>query len=136
LPDFLGTIYQHGGKCTKLPQNRPNVHKIYQNLPLQGPPKFAQIRILGLKKVPSGNPVSGARTFGSLEMNATKFFLAKKRSQKKVRKKSEKSQEQLPNVFASAIAQCKRNVLLHPTLQFGCRKKNCQIIILFNANLF
>jgi hypothetical protein len=88
LPDFLGTIYQHGGKCTKLPQNRPNVHKIYQNLPLQGPPKFAQIRILGLKKVPSGNPVSGARTFGSLEMNATKFFLAKKRSQKKVRKKS------------------------------------------------
>jgi hypothetical protein len=27
---FLGTIYQHVEKYTKLPQNIPNVHKIYQ----------------------------------------------------------------------------------------------------------
>jgi hypothetical protein len=27
---FLGTIYQKGGKYTKVPQNMPNVHKIYQ----------------------------------------------------------------------------------------------------------
>jgi hypothetical protein len=53
-------------KCTKLSQNIPEVHKIYQmsvkyticvyvnipnrqNLPLQDPPKFTQIRFLGLK---------------------------------------------------------------------------------------
>jgi hypothetical protein len=28
-----------------------NVHKIYQHLPLQDPPKFAQIRMFGLKMV-------------------------------------------------------------------------------------
>jgi hypothetical protein len=27
---FLGAIYQHGGKCTKLPQNIQNGHKMYQ----------------------------------------------------------------------------------------------------------
>jgi hypothetical protein len=27
---FLGTIFQHGEKYTKLPQNIPNYHKIYQ----------------------------------------------------------------------------------------------------------
>jgi hypothetical protein len=27
---YVGTIYQHGGKYTKLPQNIPNGHKIYQ----------------------------------------------------------------------------------------------------------
>jgi hypothetical protein len=30
LPDFLGTIYQNGEKYTKLPQNIPSSHKIYQ----------------------------------------------------------------------------------------------------------
>jgi hypothetical protein len=29
-------------KYTKWPQNRPFGHKIYQHLPLQGPPKFTQ----------------------------------------------------------------------------------------------
>jgi hypothetical protein len=37
-------------KYTKLPQHAPNGHKIYQHLPLQDPPKFNQIGILGLKK--------------------------------------------------------------------------------------
>jgi hypothetical protein len=36
-------------KYTKVPQNRPNDHKIYQRLPLQDPPKFTQICIFGLK---------------------------------------------------------------------------------------
>jgi hypothetical protein len=36
-------------KYTKWPKNRPKGHKIYQNLPLQEPPKFTQIGILGLK---------------------------------------------------------------------------------------
>jgi hypothetical protein len=65
---FLGTTYQTGEKCTKLPQNKqmsinytkgpfniPNFHKIYQHLALQDPPKFMQIWILGLKNMPSGN---------------------------------------------------------------------------------
>jgi hypothetical protein len=29
--------------------NRPNGHKIYQDFPLQDPPKFTQIGIFGLK---------------------------------------------------------------------------------------
>jgi hypothetical protein len=36
-------------KYTKLLQNEPNVHKIYQNLSLQDPPKMTQIWIFGLK---------------------------------------------------------------------------------------
>jgi hypothetical protein len=51
-------MYQITAKYTKWQQNisngrkipRPNVHKIYQHLPLQGSPKFTQIRIVGLKK--------------------------------------------------------------------------------------
>jgi hypothetical protein len=27
---LLGATYQNGGKYTKLPQNTPNVHKVYQ----------------------------------------------------------------------------------------------------------
>jgi hypothetical protein len=27
---FLGTVYQNGEKYSKLPQNIPDVHKIYQ----------------------------------------------------------------------------------------------------------
>jgi hypothetical protein len=59
---FLGTTYQNGEKYTKLPQNEPKGHKIYlfdtnipngnniyQQFPLEGPPKFSQIDILGLK---------------------------------------------------------------------------------------
>jgi hypothetical protein len=57
-------LYQHLEKYTRLPQNipfghkiyqmaikipRPNVHKIYQNLILQDPPKLTQIAIFGLK---------------------------------------------------------------------------------------
>jgi hypothetical protein len=34
----------------KWPYYRPNVHKMYLHVPLQGPPKFTQIRIFGLKK--------------------------------------------------------------------------------------
>jgi hypothetical protein len=37
----------------------PNVHKMYQHLPLQGPPKFAQIWIFGLKtnRLATLNPI-------------------------------------------------------------------------------
>jgi hypothetical protein len=44
-------------KYTNWPQIRPNSNKIYKCLPLQGPPKFTQFGILGLKiYVPSSNP--------------------------------------------------------------------------------
>jgi hypothetical protein len=36
-------------KYIKCPYNRPNVHKTYQHLPLQDPPKFTQIANFGLK---------------------------------------------------------------------------------------
>jgi hypothetical protein len=36
-------------KYNKRPLNGPSVHKIYQHLPLQDPPKFSQISIFGLK---------------------------------------------------------------------------------------
>jgi hypothetical protein len=42
----MGATYKNGGKYNKLP---PNIHKIYQHLPLQDPPKFTQIGIFGLK---------------------------------------------------------------------------------------
>jgi hypothetical protein len=32
-----------------MPQNKPNIHKKYQHLPLQDPPEFTQIGILGLR---------------------------------------------------------------------------------------
>jgi hypothetical protein len=51
-----GKIYKMTIKYTKRPDNRTNGHKIYQHLPLQDPPKFTQIRVLGLKAIPSGNP--------------------------------------------------------------------------------
>jgi hypothetical protein len=35
---------------------RPSVHKIYQHLPLQDPPKFTQIWIFWFENRPSGNP--------------------------------------------------------------------------------
>jgi hypothetical protein len=38
-----------GNKIYQSTVNRPNVHKIYQHLPLQEPPKFTQIGISGLK---------------------------------------------------------------------------------------
>jgi hypothetical protein len=42
-------IYQRAVKYFKWPYNRPNVHKIYNHLPLQDPPKFTQTGIFGLK---------------------------------------------------------------------------------------
>jgi hypothetical protein len=42
-------LYQTGINYTKWQQNIPNEHKIYQYFPFQGPPKFTQIRIFGLK---------------------------------------------------------------------------------------
>jgi hypothetical protein len=39
----------------------PNGHKIYQHFPFQGPPKYTQGRIFGMKIcIPSGNPVPAA----------------------------------------------------------------------------
>jgi hypothetical protein len=57
---FIGTTYQNGEKFTTWPQNLPNGRNIckqnenkniiiYQNLPLQAPPKFTQIGISGFK---------------------------------------------------------------------------------------
>jgi hypothetical protein len=60
LPDFSWYIIPKRGKYTKLPQNiptahrifqmpvkRPNVHKIYRHLQLQDPPKLTQFGIFG-----------------------------------------------------------------------------------------
>jgi hypothetical protein len=51
-----GIIYQITIKSTKMAtkytkqsKNRPNVHIISQHLPLQDPPKFTQLGIMGLK---------------------------------------------------------------------------------------
>jgi hypothetical protein len=57
---LLGTKYQNGKNipnyrelyqmsiiCNKRQYNGPSVHKIYQHLPLQDPPKFTQIWIFG-----------------------------------------------------------------------------------------
>jgi hypothetical protein len=44
-------------KCTKWPKYIPNGQIIYQPFQFQGPPKFTQIVIFGLKiYIPSGNP--------------------------------------------------------------------------------
>jgi hypothetical protein len=58
-----------GKDITKIPQISPNGHKIYhmavketvcpktyQHPPLQEPPEFTQIAIIGLENIPSGNP--------------------------------------------------------------------------------
>jgi hypothetical protein len=57
LPDFSwynipkrGKMYQITIKYIKWPQNISNGHKIYQQFPLQDPPKFTQIGIFGLKR--------------------------------------------------------------------------------------
>jgi hypothetical protein len=65
LPDFSWYKIPKQGKCTKWPQNRyikwplnisngrkigrPNGHRIYQDFPLQDPPKFTKIGIFCLK---------------------------------------------------------------------------------------
>jgi hypothetical protein len=52
---FIGTTYQNGKtipkgyKITQWSQNGPNGNKMHQLRPLQGPPKFTQIDIFGLK---------------------------------------------------------------------------------------
>jgi hypothetical protein len=52
---FLGTynVPKREKIDTKLPENVPNGHKMYQmaieHFPLPGPPKFTQIAIFGLK---------------------------------------------------------------------------------------
>jgi hypothetical protein len=64
LPDFLCTKYQNGENVPNdhkiytpnghnifpMAVKRPNGLKIYRHFPLQGPSKFTQIGILGLKK--------------------------------------------------------------------------------------
>jgi hypothetical protein len=46
---FLGPNIPNWEKYNKRPQTIPNGHKIYQHLPLKGPPKFTQIGNFGLK---------------------------------------------------------------------------------------
>jgi hypothetical protein len=41
--------YQMSIKYHKRPKNGPSVHKIYQHLPLQDPPKFTRLWSFGLK---------------------------------------------------------------------------------------
>jgi hypothetical protein len=45
----LVEMYQMTTKCTKRPSNIRNGHKIYQHLPIQGPPKYNKIGTFGLK---------------------------------------------------------------------------------------
>jgi hypothetical protein len=45
-------MYQMVIKYPKSLQNIPNGHKINQHFPIQGPPKFTQIGIFGLKTNP------------------------------------------------------------------------------------
>jgi hypothetical protein len=84
LPQFTNTgenvpnyhkISQVSIKYIKWPKNSPNVHKIYQHIPLQGPPKFTQTRIFGLKKchlaVPSSEAVRLKKTFFEESMKPT-----------------------------------------------------------------
>jgi hypothetical protein len=89
---FLTQSTKTGGKCTKLPQhylmaiectkwplNIPNGYKIYQHFSFKGPPKFTQIGIFGLKKIPSGNPASESLTlFLETEKKNFDHFLAPK----------------------------------------------------------
>jgi hypothetical protein len=42
-------LYQMAIKCTKWPKHISNGHILYQPFPFQGPPKFTQIGIFGLK---------------------------------------------------------------------------------------
>jgi hypothetical protein len=56
LPDFFlvqntktGKIYEVTRNYINRPENGPSVHKIYQHLSVQDPPKFTQIWIFGLK---------------------------------------------------------------------------------------
>jgi hypothetical protein len=42
-------MYQMATRCTKGLSNITNGHKIYQHFPFQGPPKYTQIEIFGLK---------------------------------------------------------------------------------------
>jgi hypothetical protein len=71
LPDFSWYNIPKWGKYAILPQNLPNRHKIhisnghkigqisiniFQQLPIQDPPKFTQIVIFGLKYIQSGTP--------------------------------------------------------------------------------
>jgi hypothetical protein len=49
LQDFSLYKIPKREKYTKLPRTLPNVHKIYQHLKLQDPPKFTQFWIFGLK---------------------------------------------------------------------------------------
>jgi hypothetical protein len=53
MPDFSWYFIPNRRKIitkyTKSPENRPNVYTMYNNLPLQDPPKRTQIGIFGLK---------------------------------------------------------------------------------------
>jgi hypothetical protein len=70
LPDFSGHIIPKRGKVYQTIKKLPNVyekckialkfssgHTMRQPSPFQGPPKFSQIGIFWLEKIPSGNPV-------------------------------------------------------------------------------
>jgi hypothetical protein len=50
-------------------ENIPNVHKIYKHLPLQGPPKFIQIGIFGLKIYHPTTLVKNSIRIGTIPKN-------------------------------------------------------------------
>jgi hypothetical protein len=51
--------------------HRSSGHKIYQHLPLQEPPKFAQIAIYWFENIPSGNPGTGTRMIALIQQKNT-----------------------------------------------------------------
>jgi hypothetical protein len=90
LPDFSwcnipkrGKIYQMTIKYSVWPQNIQNDRKINkmavkQPFPLQGPPKYSQIGIFGMKiGIPSGNPAAGNKTKPLICRAAQQQFIKK-----------------------------------------------------------
>jgi hypothetical protein len=51
-------------KYTKMAIKIPNGLEVHQNFSSQGLPKYTEIDILGLKNIPSGNPVSSTSLVG------------------------------------------------------------------------
>jgi hypothetical protein len=65
-------MYQMDIRYTKWLLNIPNGHKIYQHFTFQGPPKFTQIGIFGLKRNHLATLVGGGQPFLKRFVQASK----------------------------------------------------------------